>query len=362
MDLGADINGRRVCCLLYADDIVIFCNTESDLQKLLDRAHRWCYKWKMQINHEKSNIVHFRRKRVNRSSRRFKFGSKEPSVVNSYKYLGFSLDEHLDFVQGVDVLSSSAGRALSSVIAKFKDLRNVGFTTYTKLYNCCVKPILEYSSAVWKDKKYIEHIKVFNHVNRAIRYFLGLPRTAPIVGMCGDMGWIAPAYSLSLNRLRLWNKLCAMHPDRLTKRIFEWDWLKKNNNWSEDILHLLNKLDMADLFYNQNYCDLKETETKLYELCAIQWKESLMSFPKLRTYIKHKVEYKEECYLMCNLSKSKRSLLAQLRLGVLPLAIETGRYTGKSIELRVCVVCDSIEIENELHFICQCSRYDELRK
>ena len=49
-----------------------------------------------------------------------------------------------------------------------------------------------------------------------------------------------------------------MHPYRLTKRIFEWDWLKKNNNWSEDILHLLNKLDMADLFYNQNYCDLKK--------------------------------------------------------------------------------------------------------
>ena len=33
----------------YADDIVIFCNTESDLQKLLDQAHRWCYKWKMQL-------------------------------------------------------------------------------------------------------------------------------------------------------------------------------------------------------------------------------------------------------------------------------------------------------------------------
>ena len=124
-----------------------------------------------------------------------------------------------------------------------------------------------------------------------------------------------------------------MHPDRLTKRIFEWDWLKKNNNWSEDILYLLNKLDMANLFYEQNYCDLKETETKLYELCPLQWKESLTSFPKLRTYIKHKIEYKEESYLTCNLSKSRRSSLAQLRLRVLPLAIETGRYTGKSIEL-----------------------------
>ena len=87
---------------------------------------------------------------------------------------------------------------------------------------------------------------------------------------------------------------------------------------------------MADLFYEQNYCDLEETETKLYELCELQWKESLTSFPKLRTYIKHKVEYKEESYFTCNLSKSRRSLIAQL-----PLAIETGRYTGKSIELRV---------------------------
>ena len=68
--------------------------------------------------------------------------------------------------------------------------------------------------------------------------------------------------------------------------------------------------------------------------------------------------------MTCNLSKSRRSLLAQLRLGVLPLAIETGRprYTGKSIELRDCAVCDSNEIENELHFICQCSRDNELRK
>ena len=53
--------------------------------------------------------------------------------------------------------------ALTSVIAKFKHLRNVGFTTYTKLYNCCVKPILEYSSVVWKDKKYIEQIKVLGY-------------------------------------------------------------------------------------------------------------------------------------------------------------------------------------------------------
>ena len=92
-------------------------------------------------------------------------------------------------------------------------------------------------------------------------------------------------------------------------------------------------------------------------LCTLQWKESLTSFTKLRTYTKHKVEYKKESYLTWNVSKSKRSLLAQLRLGMLPLVIESGRYTGKSIELRVCIVCDSNVIQNELHFICQFLRY-----
>ena len=67
-----------------------------------------------------------------------------------------------------------------------------------------------------------------------------------------------------------------MYWDRLTKRIFEGDWLKNDNSWSEAILYLLNKLDMADLFHNQNYCELKETEIKLYELCAPQWKDSFI--------------------------------------------------------------------------------------
>ena len=61
-----------------------------------------------------------------------------------------------------------------------------------------------------------------------------------------------------------------MHQDRLTKQIYEWNWLKKDNNWSEDILYLLIKIDMADLFYNRNYCDLKEAEKKLYEPCLYE--------------------------------------------------------------------------------------------
>ncbi len=49
------------------------------------------------------------------------------NIVERYKYLGTILNEHLDFSLTSSVLSGAAGRALGSVISKFKGLKNVGF-------------------------------------------------------------------------------------------------------------------------------------------------------------------------------------------------------------------------------------------
>ena len=55
-------------------------------------------------------------------------------------------------------------------------------------------------------------------------------------------------------------------------------------------------------------------------------------------------------------------MIAHLRLGVLPLAIETGRYQNKKINDRKCFHCDDA-IEDEFHFLFHCSLYiDEIKK
>ena len=162
--MGIDINCRQICCLLYADDIVIFSNTADKLQALLDTVHNCCFKWKMKLNYNKSNVMHFRISRRSRTTVPFNFGTTALTTVSTYKYLGVLLDEEL---------CHSAGRALGTIIGKIKTLRNVGYNTYTTLYNACVRPILEYSSAIWKNKRYTECNKIFN---RAIRYFWGLPK------------------------------------------------------------------------------------------------------------------------------------------------------------------------------------------
>ncbi len=48
-------------------------------------------------------------------------------------------------------------------------------------------------------------------------------------------------------------------------------------------------------------------------------------------------------------------------MGVLPLAIETGRFKSIPLEERVCVLCNINVIEDEMHMLCTCTLYQHLR-
>ena len=45
----------------------------------------------------------------------------------------------------------------------------------------------------------------------------------------------------------------------------------------------------------------------------------------------------------------------------MPINIEVGRYNGIERELRVCNICVSGEVENEVHFLLKCVKYEEKR-
>ena len=82
-----------------------------------------------------------------------------------------------------------------------------------------------------------------------------MPRGTPIAGMHGDMGWILPKFFRMINKLRFWTRIVKMHPDRLTRNIFKWDWLPINNSWSLEICNLFKLLNIENIFYDQNVCD-----------------------------------------------------------------------------------------------------------
>ncbi len=138
-----------VSILPFADDIVIIANSEKELQQILKCVETWSKNWRLKVNTEKTNIVHFRRKRKQRTTFKFKFENNSLNIVDRYKYLEVVLQENLDFKITEELLAGASGRALGAIISKFKCLKNVGFNTFNKMYQANVVPIADYSSSVW---------------------------------------------------------------------------------------------------------------------------------------------------------------------------------------------------------------------
>ena len=186
LELGIDVNGEKIALLLYADDIVLLSDNETNMQTMLNTLHEWCKKWRVLINTEKSKSVHFRKGRRNRSDFVFRIGQNIIETVDKYKYLGVIFHEKMEFSYTADALAKGAGRALGGKISKIHSLKEFGFKTFEKLDYACVVLILDYGSSVWGYKPYVQ---IDNVQNRAMRFFLGVHRFTPNLAITGEMGW-----------------------------------------------------------------------------------------------------------------------------------------------------------------------------
>jgi len=196
---------------------------------------------------------------------------------------------------------------------------------------------------------------------RAIRYFLGLPPKTPLCALQGEVGWYTQRSKKWLVMVRFWNRLMKMSNDRITRKIFDWDWEKGNDSWAQDMKYIFGKLNLNDIWLNKSECDIATLQEKLFEMDKNEWAQEKDSKPKLRTYRMFKDTYATEKYVLQCIPKHERSLMAQLRCGVLPLEIETGRYKRLDVDERKCKICNSGQVEDESHFILQCSEFSTER-
>lgn len=108
---------------------------------------------------------------------------------------------------------------------------------------------------------------------------------------------------------------------------------------------------------------LASIKNKLKERFISFWKQRLLgdeTKKKLRTYRLLKHKFGIEPYLEDIQDKSIRKCLSSFRISTHRLRIERGRYVGEKPEDRLCISCNSIE--DEVHFLCECQKYENQRK
>ena len=251
-------------------------------------------------------------------------------------------------------MANAGNRALGAVINKYRHINGLGYYTYSKLYTSGVCPILDYCCESWGYKKFKEIDAI---QNKAIRVYLGVHRFAPLLVVNGDMGWTNSHVRRKLAMFRFWNRLIKMPENRLPKIVFNWDMEQSSTlSWSKQMRSLFESIDLIQHFDNREHVCTSKVWALLHENFCKKWAESISNKPKLRTYTTFKDIYQPEPFAMSLMSKKQRSFIAQLRCGILPLQIEVGRWTNKNLADRVCLVCDSGQVECE-HFVFKCDYY-----
>ena len=314
----------------------------------------------MAVNMEKTKVIHFRSKKTERTMTEFKLGTKKVDIATNYKYLGLTVDEYLDWKTTADILAKSASKALGSMTAKYFQAKGLLFSTYTKIYQNTVLPVLHYASAVWGYKTFPSQENIHH---RAMRTFLGVGKKTPIPGLQGEMGWHKLNFHRRRETVRYWLKLYNMNDARLTKKVFIWDYtrcLTGKKSYNQEVKKILEDNELSDCFYGLMVEKPKPVihalENQLREGEERKFLEEIQTMPKLRKYRDIKLSLETESYVKSNMSRYNRSVLAKFRTGTFPINIELGRYRRLPVIDRKCTHCPD-QVEDEYHFLLECPEY-----
>ena len=291
-------------------------------------------------------------------NRTWYYNNKELKVVNSFVYLGVLLHYNGRFQQTQKRLAEQGGRALASLFCTLKSIC-ISKSQQCSMFDSLVASILNYASEIWgfHQGKDIEVIH-----NKFCRFVLNVPKNTPVCGVIGELGHL-PMYIIRKQRLlKYWVNIVTNKPN-LVFNIYQLLLNDCNNgkeNWATNVRKLLYDLGLNYVWDEQNniMINYNVLKVRLLDQFYQNWRSSIENSEKLSIYKVIKSDFKMEEYLLKDFSVQ---FLTLIRLGVLKLNIETGRYVNQPRNNRVCLCCNLKNIENEYHFLLVCPAYRQYR-
>ena len=358
-DIGVCINDNlRINCILWADDIILFSETEEGLNTLLSELKTYSDLNHLKINTDKTKCMIFNK--TGRLIRRnFFLGTKRLENVRCYKYLGLMITPSGEIRTALDDLRS---RALKAYMA-LKNKLGISFRDHVDdtigLFDSLVKPILLYGSDFWGCLKQPKNNPIENLHMQFCRQILGVQRNTTNSGVLLELGRTPLLLEARRLSIKNWERIKDQKGNFLVTNSYENQW---EQSWSKQIEKLLsahgmhykipeNASNTGNAFFGRTK-DIFIQEA----LCGITNPDA-----KLRTYglIKHKFEREE--YLVQIRNTKHRQTLSKFRLSNHKLMIEVGRHMKVPKEDRICEVCKN-GVEDEIHFLIKCQLYEAGRE
>jgi hypothetical protein len=255
-----------------------------------------------------------------------------------------------------------------------------------------VKPVLTYGSEIWFpfqsntnnlnwDKK-LYNTAVKTEVEKCAqmlyRYCLGVGKKTSLLGIYGDTGRYPIYFELISNAVKMYHRVTQSQPNSLLYEAYRENKALSTvhkNVWLYGVEQIMEHYNIDQNVTNENHHknQMKRLQNELGNSFEDNWKRELHNDQrpgrghgnKMRTYRKFKHNFGCELYLKCIQNKLMKSSYSKFRLSSHKLKIETGRYIIKPKRLlpeeRICDMCDSLDIEDEFHFLMKCKIYEKKR-
>ena len=364
---GIDIGMLKLFVLLYADDIVIFSETEVGLQKGLHILYGYCQKWKLVVNIQKTKIIVFRKGGFLRRNLTFKYGDIALEIDNKFVYLGIIFTVGASFSLAESTLAGQAQKAIFQLYRYLYKFTDVHVSHVLELFDKLIRPILEYGAEVWglSQAKCIERVHL-----QFCKKLLGVKQSTQNDFIYGETGRTTLAVNRYVKVLKYWIKICHSNNQKYIKVVYEMllddiNVIPRKQNWASLVKHLLSSLGFMYAWSAQSIGDtdvfLSLVRQRLTDQFIQNWRSRLEESSRATLY-RYFDSFEFKPYLDSVNVEKFRIGISRLRTSSHRLEIEAGRWTKPRktpIEQRLCYSCHVLE--DEYHFILECPVYHHLR-
>ena len=362
---GIEINELLMIVLLFADDMVILGNSQSDLQCRLNLLKEYCDKWGLQVNSEKNKVMVFRKRINSNITYHWTYGNVELEVVNCFNYLGTVFNYNGSFSVNQETLAGKGLKALNVLLNKLRSLF-IKSSVQCKLFDAFVGSTMNYAAEVtgFGKCKEIERVHL-----KFCKNLLKVKQSTCSLAVYSELG----RFPLFVNRytrvIKYWAKVIQTD-NFIIQRLYT-EMLKQclcgQQNWLINVKFLLDSYGFSHVFSNPHSINLETFhiifKERVIDVFKQTWFNGVKSKSSLNLFLRFKNDIQFEKYLDI-LPINKRAALSRLRLSSHKLLIETGRYSNRRLERneRKCTFCDMNDLEDEYHFVLVCPLYADLRQ
>ena len=290
-------------------------------------------------------------------------------VVHDYTYLGTRASSSGNFTVTLDHLKEKALHALFS-LRRHTDFCKLKPSLACKIFDTMISPILTYNSEIWgvytkPEFKAWDSSQIEKTHLQFCKCYLEVSNKTSNIACRAELGRFPLSIAISQRILNYILYLKNKNEDSLVKQSFLMS--LGLHSAGKNSFHS-NLMKMSEYFNLNNFnpdlldaAKIKHFVSLMKQKYISYWQQAFQHSQKLEFYKIFKNEYAPSNYLELSTRTSERRALTKLLISNHKLMIELGRYNQISRDDRICPVCGSNQIEDEIHFLFYCSKYSIMR-